>query len=127
MDNHNKFNSQTVEVLSYLYQMFPGEPDIDSSKSAEPSHLTQTIEFWQRSGLIKVGQTAETFNGAAHFFFVGLTLPGLAVLRSPISFDGTNTTTLGERLIELDPEKNSSLAMADINQAVDELLKRLTN
>ena len=127
MDNHDQFNTQTVEVLSHLYQMFPAEPDIDASKSANAALLTQTIEFWQRSGLIRVGQTAEAFNNAAHFFFVGLTLPGLAVLRSPWTDSTTVATTLGERLVELDSESNGSVLIADINIAVSELLKHLVN
>lgn len=121
MENHDSFDRQSVAVFGHLYQLFPNETNINTSQSDTAILLTQTIEFWLRSGLIKVGQTAETFGSAAEFFFVGLTLPGLAILRSPWK-NSTNGDTLGARLVELDSMSEPAL-IEDVNEAMAELLK----
>ena len=121
MENHDKFNQQTVTVLSHLYREFPNQPNIDTSQSGEAAVLSNTIEFWRSAGLVTIGQTAEAFGGHPYFFFVGLTLQGLTVLRSPWR-DSANAVTIGERMVELDLMSNS-VSVNDINQVISELLK----
>ena len=124
MENHNAFDRHSVALLSLLYRHFPGRPDIDTSQSKDGALLSDTVEFWSKSGLIAIGQTAETFGSKPYYFSVGLTRLGLTVLRSHFN-DPSQAKTLGERIVDLDSSPASD-RLEDVKHVISELLKYLT-
>ena len=125
MENHDKFNNYTVGILAHLYEIFPNQAVRDTTDDPDPLTLTDTIQFWQRCNMIVVAQAAETFGpGGAQFYGVGLTLPGLAALRTPWS-NSAKPVTLGERMLELDRVPGPA-DKDKVDEVIDELLRRLT-
>ena len=61
MENIDKFNRNTVEILGILYDSVPVPVELDSANFDDPLSFQSTVEFLQTSGYLSVGKVPKHF------------------------------------------------------------------
>lgn len=122
MENIERFNRNTVQILGILYDSFPVPIELDSSKFDDPLSFQSTVEFLQTSGYLAVGKVAQAFQGNAHFFFVVLTEKGLSVLNAVPSSLVMNES-LGKQMVGIVKSGTKKVSLEAIKALVSELIK----